>query len=95
MKFELNGNIWEIKEVPQEYIEAENALAETDYMKQEIRMWEDCKCKPATLKHELCHVWLWEYGHLQNDDDKFHFEQVCEIVAHSNDFINSVIEKYF
>ena len=44
MKFKLNSNIWEIKEVPQEYIEAEDALAETDYMKQEIRMWEDCKC---------------------------------------------------
>lgn len=95
MKFEINNNIWQIKEVPKEYIETDNALAETDYMEQEIRMWNDCKCKINTLKHELCHVWLWEYGHLQNDEDKFHFEQVCQIVANSNDFINEIIEKYF
>ena len=95
MKFKINTNEWEIKEVPVEFIETESALAETDYMKQEIRIWEDCKCKVNTLKHELCHVWLWEYSHMQNDNDKFHFEQVCQIVANSNDFINEVIKDYF
>lgn len=95
MKFRINTNEWEIKEVPVEFIETESALAETDYMKQEIRIWEDCKCKVNTLKHELCHVWLWEYSHMQNDNDKFHFEQVCQIVANSNDFINEVVKDYF
>lgn len=95
MKFEINGNIWEIKEVEREFIVIEDALAETDYMKQEIRIWNECRCKKNTLKHELCHVWLWEYAHMQNDTDKFHFEQVCQIVANSNDFINKIVNDYF
>ena len=95
MEFEINGSKWVIKEVSREFLANDVDLAETDYMKQEIVIWEDCKCKRNTLKHELCHVWLWEYGHIQNDEDKFHYEQVCQIVANSNDFINSVVEKYF
>ena len=95
MKFKINGNQWEIKEVSRNLMEVENALGETDYMKQEIRIWDNCKCKKNTLKHELCHVWLWEYSHVQNEDDKFHFEQVCQIVANSNDFINEIVNKYF
>lgn len=95
MKFEINDNTWKIKEVPKEFLQEEGSLAETDYMKQEILLWEDCKCKVNTLKHELCHVWLWEYGHIQNDDYKYPFEQVCQIVANSNDFINDVIDDYF
>lgn len=95
MTFKINGNLWEIKEVPRVQMELELALAETDYEKQEIRILESCKSKRNTLKHELCHVWLWEYSHVQNDTDRFHFEQVCQIVASSNDFINSIVEKYF
>lgn len=95
MKFKINGNIWEIKEIPRENFEIKDALAETNYETQEIYLLNTCKSKKNTLKHELCHVWLWEYSHVQNDNDKFHFEQVCQIVANSNDFINSIIEKYF
>ena len=48
-----------------------------------------------TLKHELTHVWLWEYGHNQHEDDKkYSYEDICEIVANSNSFINEVVEKY-
>lgn len=46
-----------------------------------------------TLKHELTHVWLYEYEHNQ-DEKEFNNEDVCEIVACSNDFINEVVEKY-
>lgn len=95
MKFEINGNIWEIKEVSREFFENDGDLAVTDYMKQEILLWDECKCKVNTLKHELCHVWLWEYAHIQNDDYKYPFEQVCQIVANSNDFINGIIYDYF
>ena len=95
MKFKINNNIWNIKEVEKNLMELEDALGETDYLKQEIRIWKDCKCKRNTLKHELCHVWLWEYSHVQNDENKFHFEQVCQIVANSNSFINDIVEKYF
>ena len=48
-----------------------------------------------TLKHELTHVWLYEYGHNQHDEDKsFNNEDVCEIVACSNDWINEIVKKY-
>ena len=95
MKFKINGNIWEIKEIPKENFELKDALGETNYETQEIHLLNTCKSKKNTLKHELCHVRLWEYSHVRNDNDKFHFEQVCQIVANSNDFINSIIEKYF
>lgn len=95
MKFKINSNVWKIKELPKEQMEIQDSLGETNYEKQEIHLLETCKSKKSTLKHELCHVWLWEYLHVQNDTDKFHFEQVCQIVASSNDFINSIIEKYF
>lgn len=48
-----------------------------------------------TLKHELMHVWLYEHGHTnQNGQEIFNYEDLCELVALSNDFINSVVEKY-
>jgi len=95
MEFEINSNTWIIKEVPKHEMELKDALAETCYESQEIHILDTCKCKVNTLKHELCHVWLWEYAHLQNENDKFHFEQVCQIVANSNDFINKITNKYF
>ena len=95
MKFKINGNAWIIKELSKEKMELKDSLGETNYGTQEIHLLDTCKSKRNTLKHELCHVWLWEYSHMQNDNDKFHFEQVCQIVANSNDFINSIVEKYF
>ena len=48
-----------------------------------------------TLKHELMHVWLYEFGHNQHDENKlFNNEDVCEIVACSNDWINEMIKIY-
>lgn len=95
MKFKVNGNIWTIRELSKEKMELKDSLGETNYENQEIHILDTCKSKKNTLKHELCHVWLWEYSHMQNDNDKFHFEQVCQIVANSNDFINNIVDKYF
>ena len=39
------------------------------------------------------HVWLYEYGH-RADEKQFNEEDICEIVASSNDFINEVVNKY-
>lgn len=48
-----------------------------------------------TLKHELMHVWLYENGHInQGDGCFFGYEEVCELVAYSNDFINKVVNLY-
>lgn len=46
-----------------------------------------------TLKHELCHVWLFENGHNQSEKE-FNCEDICEIVACSNNFINEIINEY-
>lgn len=48
-----------------------------------------------TLKHELMHVWLYENGHTnQNNDEVFGYEDVCELVALSNDSINKIVYLY-
>lgn len=48
-----------------------------------------------TLKHELMHVWLYENGH-KNQDGKevFGYEDVCELVAYSNNSINRIVKLY-
>lgn len=94
MKFKINNTEWIIKEVEKNEFDLENVLGETDYEKQEIRIWKECKNKNRTLKHELCHVFLWEYAQTQREERKYDYEEVCEIVACSNDFINEVVEKY-
>ena len=48
-----------------------------------------------TLKHELMHVWLYEHGHKnQGNGETFSYEELCEYVAYSNNFINRIVEKY-
>ena len=48
-----------------------------------------------TLKHELMHVWLYENGHTnQNGDEIFNYEDVCELVALSNNSINRIVNLY-
>ena len=48
-----------------------------------------------TLKHELMHVWLYENGHTnQNEDEVFNYEDVCELVALSNNSINRIVNLY-
>lgn len=48
-----------------------------------------------TLKHELMHVWLYENGHKnQNEDEIFDYEDVCELVALSNNSINKIVKEY-
>ena len=48
-----------------------------------------------TLKHELMHVWLYENGYInQNDNQKFSYEDICELTALSNNSINRVVDLY-
>lgn len=72
----------------------DGTLGVTIYKTQEILLLENQANIIKTLKHELTHVWLYEYGHPQDDESKYTYEDVCEIVASSNDFINEVVEKY-
>jgi hypothetical protein len=48
-----------------------------------------------TLKHELMHVWLYENGHSnQKGQEVFDYEDICELVALSNDSINRIVVEY-
>lgn len=98
MKFKINNTEWTIKEVTEAEINNEMkndfTMGVTIYKTQEILLLENQANIIKTLKHELMHVWMYEYGHRQDDEKKFDYEDVCEIVASSNDFINEVVEKY-
>ena len=98
MKFEINSTEWIIKEVDEATINNEMkndyTMGVTIYKTQEILLLKDQANLIKTLKHELIHVWLYEYGHAQNDETKYNYEDVCEIVASSNNFINEIVEKY-
>ena len=85
--FELNDMTYAVY-IVDEINNADSTLGETNYETQVIRIKRG---KPElmlrTLKHELVHVWLNEFGHYQHERN-FSSEDVCEIVSCSNDFIN-------
>lgn len=92
MKFKCNNT--EYKIIEKERLENEEDVGLTDYQNKQVllkKLDEDFMIK--TLKHELMHVWMYEYGHNQ-DEKEFNNEDICGIVACSNDFINEVVEEY-
>ncbi len=96
MQFKINGNIWFINEISKTEMEEkfeEDALGYTNYGEQVIYLLNYQANILRTLRHELTHAWLWEYGHYQHEKE-FTNEDVCEIVACISDFINEVIERY-
>lgn len=98
MKFEINNTEWTIEEVDEATInnemKADGTLGVTIYKSQTIMLLKDQANITKTLKHALTHVWLYEYGHNQNDDKTFSCEDVCEVVASSNEFINEIVDRY-
>ena len=98
MKFKINNTEWTIEEVDEATInnemKSDGTLGVTIYRTQKIMLLKEQANIIKTLKHELTHVWMYEYGHNQNDDKTFSYEDVCEIVASSNDFINEIVEQY-
>lgn len=97
MEFKINNTTWTIKDVDEPIINNETktdcTLGVMIYKTQEIWLLKEQANVIKTLKHELMHVWMYEYGHNQHEKE-FNFEDVCEIVASSNDFINEVVEMY-
>jgi len=104
LEFKINNDKWIIEEKSKEELE-ELYQKETEekiyfvfgvtikpqhviYINKD--MCEEQKIK--TLKHELTHCYIWEYG-LFNVID-VNEEVICDLVACSNDFINEVVEKY-
>ncbi len=94
MKFKINNTEWIIEEVDEATINNEMKCEGTLGRSQKIMLLKDQANIIKTLKHELTHVWLYEYGHNQNEDKTFTYEDVCEVVASINDFINEIVEQY-
>lgn len=99
MKFKINNTEWTIEEVDEATInnemKSDGTLGVTIYKTQKVMLLKGQANIIKTLKHELTHVWLYEYGHNQNEDKTFSYEDVCEVVASSNDFINEIVDEYF
>lgn len=98
MEFRINGTKWTIEEVDEATInnemKSDGILGVTIYRTQTIMLLKDQANITKTLKHELTHVWLYEYGHNQIDDKTFSYEDVCEVVASINNFINEIVKQY-
>lgn len=104
MKFTINNDEWEIEEKSAEELKELYQQEEEEKIyyvfgvtikpKHLIYINKDmCKAqKIKTLKHELTHCYIWEYG-LFNVMEVTE-EIVCDIVASSNNFINEVVKKY-
>lgn len=102
MKFRINNDNWQIKETDKDTIrDLWNKITGEDTVvfgltvktSQVIFINNDIceEQKIKTLKHELAHCYIWEYGFYYVEADE---ETICEIVAKSNDFINRVVDKY-
>lgn len=102
MKFEINNDTWEIRKADKDKMKElwNRITGEDTYVfgltiktSQIIYICSDiCKEQQIkTLKHELAHCYIWEYGFYYVDADE---ETICEIVAKSNDFINNVVDNY-
>ena len=102
MKFKINNRTWKIIELSQEEIKKEfkrhlggKYFGITYADEQVILLDKDLhiETKKHTLKHELAHCYMNVYCY--HAQDKFTEEDMADIVANSNDFVNEVVNKYF
>lgn len=99
MKFKINGSEWDIELISNDTMQNNYGRqgwythGMTIYSENKIYINETTPELLRTLKHELTHCWLYMYGHCQ-DEKQFTNEDVCEIVASINDFINEIISKF-
>lgn len=94
-QFIINGNIYTIYDVDK-ITGKENYVGRSHYEDKTIYVEKgNFKDMLLTLKHELMHVWLYENGHTnQNNDEVFNYENLCELVALSNNSINRIVNLY-
>ena len=96
--FEINDSKWKIKIISNDVMEnqygkqGEYTHGITMYSENVIYINETTPELERTIKHELTHCWLYVYGHCQ-EEKSFTNEDVCEIVASINNFINKTINK--
>ena len=94
-KFEINNRIYTIFNVKN--VTGKNSyVGRTNYETRELWIEENTPEQMLfTLKHELAHVWLYENGHIYQDEEKrFTYEDICEYIALSNNSINNVVDLY-
>ena len=104
MKFILNYDEWEIKEIDSdELLELYNKEYDSDstycfgvtlYPKHKILINKDMcdEQKEKTLKHELTHAYIWEHG-LYNVPN-FTEEMACDLVAACSHIIMEISSNY-
>lgn len=93
--FTINNKVYTIYDIDK--IEGKPSIVgRSDYLDTNIYIEENTyEQMMLTLKHELMHVWLYENGHTnQNNDEIFGYEDVCELVALSNNSINKIVNEY-
>lgn len=104
MEFYINGDKWVIEEKSKELLlkiyneqyseEAYYVFGITIKSEHLIYINKDMceKQKLKTLKHELTHCYIWEFG-LYNVPN-FNEEMVCDLVSSSHKFINDIVTKF-
>jgi Zn-dependent peptidase ImmA (M78 family) len=94
-QFIINKNIYTIYDVDN-ITGKTNYVGRSHYEEKTIYIEKsNFKDMLLTLKHELMHVWLYENGHKnQNGNEIFNYEDVCELVALSNNSINRIVKEY-
>ena len=93
--FIINDNVYTIYDVKR--ISGQNSyVGRSDYEARQICIEEGTpEQMMLTLKHELMHVWLYENGHTNQDGQEiFDYEELCELVALSNNSINKIVDLY-
>ena len=94
-KFEINNRIYTIYDVDR-ITGKETYVGRSTYDDRTVFVEKGTyEQMMITLKHELMHVWLYENGH-KNQDGKevFDYEDMCELVALSNNSINRIVKEY-
>lgn len=105
MEFIINYNKWKIEEKSKEELKElyEKENDESSYVfgvtiksKHIIYINNDLcyEQKIRTLKHELTHCYIWEYGLYNANMTADNEELICDIVSASNDFINEIINNF-
>jgi len=93
--FIINNKIYNIYEVDK--IQGlDSYVGRSDYITTDIYIeYNTFEQMLLTLKHELMHVWLYENGHKNQDGHEiFDYEDLCELVALSNNSINKIVDFY-
>lgn len=94
-KFEINNHIYTIYNVDK-IVGKDSYVGRSHYDDRTIYVEKGTEEQMLlTLKHELMHVWLYENGHKNQDNQEvFDYEELCELVALSNNSINRIVNEY-